>query len=460
MQGFTESAQDTIPLIVVKADLFNDWQNELPPFDKSWLQSSGFKGVADNHCFIPDLKGQLKSVIACVKSFDDFWGIAHLPRLLPVGNYRLEGLPNNQLFNAALSWGLGCYQFTRFKSSEKTIEAKLLLSPELDKLKLVAMGDAIYLIRDLINTPADHLGPLELAVHCQEYFSALGAQVSFVKGDDLLTQHFPAIHAVGRACDDPPCLIDIRWGDPTHPKLTLVGKGVCFDSGGLDLKSAAAMSLMKKDMGGAAQVMGLASLVIKQKLPVSLRILIPAVENCISGNAFRPGDVINTRKGLTVEINNTDAEGRLILADALAEAASEKPDLILDFATLTGAARIALGTDIPVLFTPNDVLADALIKASSVTQDPLWRLPLYAPYCKLLDSSIADLNNAPNTSYGGAITAALFLQKFVPPDQVWAHIDLMAWNISNRPGRPEGGEAMALRAIWHYLEKYFCKEPV
>lgn len=457
MNVFSSMHQDAIPIKIIKTDIFNEWLHHLPTFEKRWLQSTAFKGTPDSYCLIPDSEGRVKCVIACVKSYEDFWGLGALPRVLPQGSYKLEGLSTDQLFNACCAWGLGSYQFTRFKTPDKVIQAKLCVEDFPAKSFLVNLLDAIYITRDLINMPADHLGPLELSTWCQDNFQKMGAQVSCVIGAELLAKNYPAIHAVGRACDDPPCLIDIRWGNTQHPRLTLIGKGVCFDSGGLDIKPAAAMALMKKDMGGAAHVIGLAHLIIKQKLPVQLRVLIPAVENAINGNAYRPGDVIATRKGLTVEINNTDAEGRLILADALTEAASEKPELILDFATLTGAARVALGTDIPILFTPQADLARDLIEASEITQDPLWQLPLYAPYRKLLESPIADLNNSPVGAYAGAITAALFLQEFVPTEQAWAHIDLMAWNISSRPGRPEGGEAMALRASWHYLEKRFNK---
>ncbi|MEK9725322.1 MAG: leucyl aminopeptidase family protein, partial [Rhodospirillaceae bacterium] len=303
------------------------------------------------------------------------------------------------------------------------------------------------LIRDLINTPAVDMGPDGLAAAAAKVAKAHRARIKVIVGNDLLKKNYPAVHAVGRAHDRAPRLIDITWGNARAPKVTLVGKGVCFDTGGLDIKSAAGMRLMKKDMGGAAHVLGAAAWIMAAKLKVRLRVLIPAVENSIAGNAMRPGDVVPTRKGLTIEIGNTDAEGRVILSDALAEAAIEKPELIVDFATLTGAARVALGPELPALFCTDDRLADDLLAAGTAATDPFWRMPLWAGYDRLVDGKVADVNNAPEGGHGGAITAALFLQRFVEPDVPWAHIDLMAWNGSNRPGRPEGGEAMGLRAL-------------
>jgi leucyl aminopeptidase len=311
--------------------------------------------------------------------------------------------------------------------------------------------ESIYYVRDLINTPTDDMGPTELA----DFTVALGKQyaatVDQIIGDDLLKKGFATIHTVGRASDDAPRLLDLRWGNAAHPKVTLVGKGVCFDTGGLDIKPSSGMLLMKKDMGGAAHVLGLARMIMEAKLPIRLRVLIPAVENSISGNAYRPGDIIKSRKGLTIEIGNTDAEGRVVLADALTEAVSEKPDMLIDIATLTGAARIALGTDIAVLFTNSDEVAAAVSQHAEQQSDPIWRLPLFASYREALNSSIADINNSSSDSYAGAITAGLFLKEFVPDDIPWMHFDMMAWNLKTRPGRPQGGEAMALRALFSYL---------
>ena len=334
--------------------------------------------------------------------------------------------------------------------------AKLVVPKNADPLLAESLADAVHLVRDLINTPANDMGPSGLAAAARKVARAHGAKVSVTIGDALLKKNYPLVHAVGRASSDAPRLIDLRWGGK-GPKVTLVGKGVCFDSGGLDLKPASGMLLMKKDMGGGAHVLGLADMIMGAKLPLRLRVLVPAVENAVSGDAFRPLDVLKTRKGLTVEVGNTDAEGRLVLGDALSEAARENPDLIVDFATLTGAARVALGTEVPAFFTDRDSLADALMRHAARESDPLWRLPLHKPYRRLLDSKVADLNNVSSGSFGGAITAALFLAEFVGSEAPWVHFDLMAWNLSDRPGRPQGGEAMGLRAVYGVVAELAAK---
>ena len=318
-----------------------------------------------------------------------------------------------------------------------------------------ALCEAQYLVRDLVNTPTEHLGPAELADAVVSVADRHDAECRMVTGDELLTRDFPAIHAVGRASDRDPRLIELSWGDEDAPRVALVGKGVCFDTGGLDLKTATGMALMKKDMGGAAHALALADLLMKAQLPIRLSLLIPAVENSVSGNAYRPGDVIGTRKGLSVEIGNTDAEGRVILADALSYACEQSPELVIDFATLTGAARIALGADLPPLFSNQDAVAAAIQGAGDVVEDPLWTMPLYQPYKKLIESPLADLNNSGKSSFGGCITAALFLEHFVEPEIPWVHIDTFAWNQTDRPGRPQGGEALGLRAVFHYLRQRF-----
>ena len=303
------------------------------------------------------------------------------------------------------------------------------------------------------------MGPADLAESAKKTAEDHGATVRIVVGDELLDKGFPAVHAVGRAAaaDRAPRLIDLTWGEPSHPKVTLVGKGVCFDSGGLDLKSAAHMKLMKKDMGGGAHVLGVASMIMDAKLPVRLRVIIPAVENSVSGSALRPLDVVPTRKGTTIEIGNTDAEGRVILADALTEASGDTPELLVDFATLTGAARIALGAELPALYSNDNEIAAALLAHGERESDPLWRMPLYQPYRKLIDGKVADITNSADTPLGGSITAALFLQEFVEPDIPWVHIDVMAWNPSSRPGRPEGGEAMGMRAVYVLISEKFSE---
>jgi leucyl aminopeptidase len=314
---------------------------------------------------------------------------------------------------------------------------------------------ATHLVRDLVTIPAGDMGPEQLEIAAQALCDRHSANLSVTVGDDLLSQNYPLIHAVGRAYSQPPRLLDITWGDPNAPRVTLVGKGVCFDTGGLDIKPAAGMKLMKKDMGGAANVLGLAEMIMGLQLPVRLRVLIPAVENSIASNAVHPLDVLPSRRGLTVEVGNTDAEGRLVLADALWEAVCEEPapQLVIDFATLTGAARIALGTELPACFSNRPELADALLTCGLAVDDPLWQLPLHQPYRAMIESSVADLSNISNSSYGGSITAALFLQEFIRPEIPWIHLDLMAWNIRTLPGRPEGGEAMGMRAVFELIKQ-------
>ncbi len=351
-----------------------------------------------------------------------------------------------RLGQAALGWALASYRFERYRRHEAK-PVRLALEDGAEVGGSEATAEAVWLARDLITTPASDLGPAELAEAAGAVAARFGAQFRTVEGDALLTENFPAIHAVGRASPRAPRLVELTWGEASAPKVTLVGKGVCFDTGGLDLKTAQNMLLMKKDMGGAAVTLGLAQAVMALGVPVRLRLLIGAVENSVAGSAFRPGDVLQTRKGLSVEVGNTDAEGRLVLADLLAEGDRERPALMIDCATLTGAARVALGPDLPALLTPDDELAADLLAAGQAAFDPLWRLPLHPPYRELLESGIADLNNAPAGGSAGAITAALFLKEFVAETRAWAHLDIFAWNPKDRPGRPKGGEATALRAL-------------
>jgi leucyl aminopeptidase len=445
--------KNATPITILLKKDFPRWLKQQTKIIRLWLESSKGRGDAANIYLIPDTTGKLKRVIFCVADIAHFWNVGSLPFNLPEGVYTLEVNPA-QYENFAIAWGLGAYQFTRYKKSSKN-PAQLLLPKKINQNHILNMVQSIYLVRDLINTPTDDMGPSELAAIATDLAKSYQAKITHIVGDNLLKNNYPTIHTVGRASDDPPRLIDLRWGNKKHPKVTLVGKGVCFDTGGLDIKPASAMLLMKKDMGGAAHVLGLARMIMDAKLPIQLRVLIPAVENAISGNAYRPGDVIKSRKGLTIEIGNTDAEGRLVLADALTEAVSEKPELLIDLATLTGAARVALGTELPALFVNEDSVADKLLRQGIAQCDPLWRLPLYALYRDLLNSSIADINNSGSDSYAGAITAALFLKEFVPDTIPWIHVDMMAWNLKARPGRPQGGEAMGLRALFNYLvEKY------
>ena len=422
---------------------------------RRWVKSSDFRAKPASHCLVPGADGSLESVLAGIGSEDDPFAMSHLPAALPAGNYRIAAdWPEDRLERAAIGWALGAYQFTRYNKRDD-LKAKLVVESATRLRRIRGQVAGLYRVRDLVNTPAQDMTPEHLAHAVKGMAGEFRASVREIVGDALLERNFPAIHAVGRAASHAPRLIDLRWGRKKHPALTLVGKGVCFDSGGLDLKTAGGMRRMKKDMGGAAHAIGLAHMIMSAGLPVRLRMLVPAVENAVAGNAYRPGDVLTSRKGLSIEIDNTDAEGRVILCDALAEAAAESPDLVIDFATLTGAARIALGTDIPAMFCNRDQVARDLAESADRVHDPLWRLPLHRPYRELIDSLIADIANSGGGPYGGAITAALFLQDFVPDTTPWVHFDLMAWNLRSRPGRPEGGEAMALRAVFDYLTKRY-----
>jgi leucyl aminopeptidase len=368
---------------------------------------------------------------------------------LPAGSYRFANAPHDSKL-AALAFLLGTYRFTRYRKQEAK-DIRLELPGNVDGDELTRIADGVCLARDLINTPANDMGPPDLEEAARTLAARHGASIHTVVGDNLLTANFPLIHAVGRAAARPPRLIDLTWGDPDHPKVTLVGKGVCFDTGGLDIKPESGMLNMKKDMGGAASMLGLAHMLMDRGLKLRLRVLIPAVENSISGASFRPRDVYRSRKGITVEIGNTDAEGRLILADALALADEDAPELIADMATLTGAARVALGAEIPPFFTDDDDLAGALARHSASENDPLWRMPLWRPYDQLLESKVADVNNVTNSSFGGSITAALFMRRFVTAAKAWLHIDVFAWNQTTKPGRPEGAECQAARALYALL---------
>ncbi len=444
-----------MPVYIVKQSEFPVWLKKQEIHVINWLESNGFRGEAGNVSLIPNNKGKCDAVILCIADRNYFWSVGVLPLTLPQGEYHLD-CADSDYEHFALVWGLGAYQFTRYKKALRK-PAKLVLPKKFDANLLENTVESIYWVRDLINIPADDLGPTEFATIAKKFCVEVKAQFKQISGAALLKQNYPLIYAVGRASDDAPRLIDIRWeGKKSRskklPKITLVGKGVCFDTGGLDIKNSSGMLLMKKDMGGAAHVLGLARMIINAKLPVCLRVLIPMVENSIAGNAYRPGDVLKSRKGITVEIGNTDAEGRLVLADALTEAVSENPDLLIDIATLTGAARVALGTELPALFSNNDDVAHEVVRLSNNVNDPVWRMPLFSTYRDSLNSSIADINNAGLDSYGGAITAALFLKEFVPDSIPWLHFDLMAWNLKTRSGRPQGGEAFALRTLFEYLK--------
>ena len=455
LSNLVSDAREPVPITAVAADDRARWSAALDDAGRRWIAATGFTGEAGKVALLPDATGGLARVLVGVAAGDTLWALAGLPDSLPEGSYRLEPEPESRAASRmALGWALACYAFARYKARSRGF-ATLVWPKAADQGLVERLARGICLARDLINTPADHMGPAELAGAAEELAGRHGARFRAIVGDDLLAENYPMIHAVGRASARAPRLVDVTWGDPAAPKLTLVGKGVCFDSGGLDLKTSSGMRLMKKDMGGAATLIGLAEAIMAARLPVRLRLLVPAVENFVSANAFRPLDIIRTRKGLTVEIGNTDAEGRLILCDALAEADAEKPALIIDMATLTGAARTALGPELPALFSNDDALAAELLSAAEAASDPLWRLPLWKPYRKMLSSQVADINNVSESAFAGAITAALYLQEFVAKETPWAHIDTYAWNQSGRPGRPEGGEALGLRALYHLVEERF-----
>lgn len=454
MHCFTDQKlEQARPITVVTPPDYNDWLNKQSDVVKQWLNTTDTKAEVGTVRIIPDAKANVSSVLVLLDSYTNFWGIGDLPLTIPTGNYYFEDNPKIKLEHFALGWGLGAYQFTNYKQPLREA-AKLVLAPEL-KNQVKEKLSSLYLVRDLINMPADDMGPSQLSSAAAKIAKECGAEFSEIVGEDLLKQNYAAIYTVGRACDDAPRLLDIRWGNPSHPKLTLVGKGVCFDTGGLDIKTSKFMLLMKKDMGGGAHVLGLARMIMQEKLPVRLRVLIPAVENSVSGNSYRAGDIIKGRSGKTIEIGNTDAEGRVVLSDALTEAVSENPELIIDIATLTGAARVALGTELPAMFANNDALAQALIDNGIKEVDPVWRLPLFMPYREYLNSLIADINNDSSDVYGGAISAALFLKDFVPDIIPWVHFDISAWNYRPRPGKPIGGEAMAIRALFKYIKEKF-----
>ena len=450
-----QPAGDAVPISVLDAAGLKAWLAGREPRIRAWVDSSGFEAKAGSVCPIPGDTGNVERIL-CGRDADtpDIWRIAALPERLPPGDYALDS--GADLAQAALGWMLGAYGFDRYKTAETKARPILGLPDGIDRERLIATVEAVFLARDLINTPAEDMKPSDLAAAAETVAGRHGAEFRVTVGDDLLERNYPAIHAVGRAAADAPRLIDLAWGDADRPKVTLVGKGVCFDSGGLGIKPASGMKLMKKDMGGAATVLGLAGMIMALELPVRLRLLIPAVENAIAGNAYRPMDVIRTRSGTTVEIGHTDAEGRVILCDALADAAGEKPDLLLDVATLTGAARVALGTELPALFCNDDALAGDILAQGEAADDPLWRLPLWPGYRKRIEGEAGDITNAPEGPFGGAITAALFLERFVDGAAGWAHIDTMGWNLTARPGRPKGGEAPALRALFAAIEARYA----
>jgi len=450
-----DRGQPACSITTISKDSFESWLATQPARARAGIEAVRFEGKADTLAILPgDAAGEW-SVAVGVEDDGSPWQLAAAAAKLPEGSYRLaDGTPGA----AALGWLLAQHRFDRYRETPEPHGPRILLTAEPARIEeTVQLAEAVALVRDLVDTPAGDLGPAELAEAAEAVAKRHGASFSVVQGDALAEQ-YPMVHAVGRAATRAraPRLIEIEWGDPSHPRLALVGKGVCFDSGGLDLKPSSGMLLMKKDMGGAAHALALAGLVMAARLPVRLHLLIPAVENAVSGDAFRPGDILASRKGLHVEIGNTDAEGRLILGDALARACEAEPALLIDFATLTGAARVALGPDLPALFANDDALAQAFADAGTAVADPVWRLPLWQPYREMLKSGVADINNAGTGGFAGAITAALFLERFVVSTVPWAHLDTFAWRPASKPGRPKGGDALGLRAAWEMIRTRFA----
>jgi leucyl aminopeptidase len=447
-------AETSLPVHLVTKDTFSTVA--LDDATRAWATANGFAGQEGRLLVVPGDNGAIVGALFGIPAEPGGFAplaTGALARLLPEGDWHFASTPAVPEL-AALGVLLGSYAFSRYRKQDSR-SLRFAAPAGVDASVTRRRAEAAFLVRDLINTPTNDMGPDALEAACRALANAHQARVSVVAGDDLLKQNFPMIHAVGRAAAQAPRLIDMVWGDETAPKVTLVGKGVCFDTGGLDIKPASGMLLMKKDMGGAANVLGLASMIMGAKLNVRLRVLIPAVENAIAGNAFRPGDILTSRKGLTVEIGNTDAEGRLVLADALALADEEKPDILVDMATLTGAARVALGPDLPPFFTDDEALASGLEAAAEHTADPLWRLPMWPAYDKKLASKVADLNNVTTDGFAGAVTAALFLRRFVDKSTSWVHLDVLGWSPTDRPHCPIGGEAQGIRALEHLLAQRY-----
>ncbi len=444
-----------VPILFVDAATFDEVTKTLDERARAFVRAAGYEPKAGKHLLVPGPDGQLAGVLFGIEAADsankDLFRPGRLVTLLPAGTYRFANAPHDARL-AALAFALGAYQFTRYRKAE-ACNVRLVVPDGVDGDDLSRIAEGVSLARDLINTPANDMGPAELEDAARAVAGQHGAKFSVTSGAEL-EKNFPLIHAVGMGSPRAPRLIDFTWGKDSDPKITLVGKGVCFDTGGLDIKPDASMLNMKKDMGGAATALALAHMIMARGLKVRLRVLIPAVENSVSGKSFRPRDIYRARKGITVEIGNTDAEGRLVLADALTLADDDKPVLVADFATLTGAARVALGPDVPPFFTDDDALANELMSAAGAENDPVWRLPLWRPYETMLESKVADTNNVSTGGQGGAITAALFLRKFVEAKS-WLHLDVFAWSSSNKPGRPEGAECMTARALYALLCKRY-----
>lgn len=452
-----DKGQRATALNLVDKKSFESWLKDQPARARGALAAQGFRGDGFQLAILPGERDDWSAVLG-VANVDELspWCLAKAAESLPEGHYRVS---DRSPGHAVLGWLLGQYRFDRYRAEKKAAGPRVLLTDEPARIdENLLLAECTFLVRDLVNIPAGDLGPAELEAAVLALADETGARVSVTR-DHALNEGYPMIAAVGAAAAPgrEPRLIELDHGDKRHPRIAIIGKGVCFDSGGLDIKPSSGMRLMKKDMGGGAHAIALARLIIKSRLPVQLHLLIPAVENSVSGAAFRPGDILRSRKGLSVEVGNTDAEGRLILGDALAKAAEAKPELILDFATLTGAARVALGPDLPALFANDDALAQAMLDGGTEVSDPLWRMPLWKPYDEMLSSDVADLGNISDAPFAGAVTAALFLQRFVPDGTPWAHLDTFAWRPAAKPGRPKGGDALGLRAAWAMLRSRYSQ---
>jgi len=453
--GFVyQSAAKLIPVTPVVQSTLESWLLAQSPTVQSWVKNTKFEAASGSTCLIPGKNAEVVSVLLGIENTHDFKAFGALPGVLPEGVYLIQDY--SDLAQAALGFGLGYYEFSRYKVGGAKRLAKLLIPESVGIHDVENKLSAIYLARELINTPAEHMSPQELEDAVKEVAKTFSASFSVIKGDKLLKENYPSVHVVGRASPREPRVIDLTWGKKDAPLVTLVGKGVCFDSGGYDLKNASGMLLMKKDMAGAAMMLALAQIIMSHALPVRLRLLIGAVENLVAGNSYKPGDIIKTRSGKTIEINNTDAEGRVVLSDLLTEAVSESPDILIDFATLTGAGRVALGTDIPALFAQHDETAQQIMACGKAVGDPVWQLPLVSGYFDSIKSKFADISNCADGPWGGCITAALFLQAFVGNQTNWVHCDVPAWNFDTKPGRPVGGEVFGVRAVFEYLRRRYA----
>lgn len=452
----TTPGASAVPILFVTKSNWETIRTSLPPNAREFAVTNAFAAKPGECLTLPDSDGKLSQVLFGLEDQSgsaDLFRPGQLPGKLPAGVYRFANAPHDSRL-ATLAFALGSYRFARYRKAAP-YNVRLVPPEGVDVAEIERMGRAVALARDLINTPSNDMGPDELSQFAKVLADEFGANYCCITGDDLLKENFPLIHAVGAASPRAPRLIDFSWGKASHPKVTLVGKGVCFDTGGLDIKPSSAMLIMKKDMGGAANVLALAQMIMDASLKIRLRVLIPAVENSVAGNAFRPLDIFPSRKGITVEIGNTDAEGRLVLADALALADEDNPDLLIDLGTLTGAARVALGPDLPPFYTNDEQLASDVARHARAENDPLWRLPLWPAYDSWLDSKVADINNAPSGGFAGSITCALFLQRFVRTATNWLHVDIYGWTPSAKPARPEGGECQAARAIYKLLSERY-----